>query len=145
MAEIKEQRKDNFLCHKGEQDERNFQEKVSWLVETMSKKFYGLKVTTLLNTADKLTADLNYLCSIIEQPDFEFPVGDAVAYARTVLVISDHLDFVLEDLAERDLSEDEEYVKLSEEDVMALNLYTEASEDALQILEETCGISLKSN
>jgi hypothetical protein len=111
----------------------------------MSKKHYGLRVTTLLNAADKLTADLDYLCSLIEQPDSEFPIGNALAYARAVLVVSDHLDFVLEDLSDRDLSEDEEYVKLTEEDVMALNLYTEASEDALKTLEETCGISLQSN
>ena len=111
----------------------------------MSKKQYGIKLTTILNAAAKLTADLDYLCSMVEQPDPEFPITNAIAYARAVNSISNHLDFVLEDIAERDLSEDEEYVKLSEEDVFMLNDYTENTEEVLMVLEELCGISLQNN
>ena len=50
------------------------------------------------------------------------------------MTLSNHLDFVLEELTERDLTPEEDMVKLSEEDVIAMNEYTEASEEALEEL-----------
>lgn len=111
----------------------------------MSKEYYGIKVDTLINAAERLTSDLDYLCSLVEQPDPEFVVRDAISYAYAISSLSAQLEFVIEDLSENDLSEDEEYVRLSTEDVYALNRYTENSEDSLKRLEETCGISLQNN
>ena len=109
------------------------------------KKYYGMRITTILNAADKLTSDLEYLCSIVEKPDSEFVVSDAIVYSTAVTTVSNHLNFIIEDLATRDLSDDGEYVKLSEEDVLTLNTYTDASEESLERLEKTCGIYLQSN
>lgn len=106
---------------------------------------YGIKVSTLLNAADKLSQDLEYLCSLAENPDPEFRIKNAVAYSHAVMTLSIHLDFVLEDLSDRDLTEDEEYVKLTQEDVITMNEYTESSEEALKDLEDLCGISIQSN
>ena len=111
----------------------------------MTQEFYGVKIATILNAADKLTADLDYLCSLVEEPDPEFGVCDAIAYSYAVAALSTQLEFVTEDLSENDLSEDEEYVKLSKEEIIMLNTYTENSEDALKRLEEICGISLQNN
>ena len=61
------------------------------------------------------------------------------------MTLSTHLDFVLEELTNRDLTSDEELVKLSQEDIIAMNEYTEASEEALEDLEVLCGISPKNN
>jgi len=97
------------------------------------------------NAADKLEEDLEYLCSIVEQPDHEFPVIDAVAYSHAVIAISQQLDFIIEEISTNDLSEDEEYVKLSGEEIVTLNSYTENSETALKVLEKICGISLQNN
>jgi len=109
------------------------------------KQYYGIKISTILNMAEKLTSDLDYLCSLVEQPDSEFPIVNALAYARAVTALSNHLDFVLEDLSENDLSEDEEYVKLTEDEVLMLNAGTEGAEAALKLLEKTCGIYLQNN
>ena len=109
------------------------------------KQTYGIKVETILNATEKLTADLEYLCSIIEKPDPEFKVKNAIVYAHAVMTLSTHLDFVLEELTKRDLTPEEDMVKLNEEDVLAMNEYTEASEEALGDLETICGISLRSN
>ena len=57
----------------------------------------------------------------------------------------EYIQFVLEELTSRDLTPDEDMVKLSEEDVIAMNEYTEATEEALEDLEILCGISLKNN
>jgi hypothetical protein len=111
----------------------------------VTKQHYGIKVSTLLNAANKITDDLDYLYSLVENPDPEFVLVNALSYAHAVVSLSIQLDFIIEDLGEKDLSEDELYVKLSQEDVMTMTLYTEASEDALEILEETCGISLQNN
>jgi len=111
----------------------------------MTHESYGIKVTTLLNAAQRLTEDLDYLCSVAESVDPEFPLRDALAYSRAVVAISSQLDFVIEDLSENDLSDDEMYVRLSKEEIYMLNNYTENTDDALAYLEETCGISLQSN
>ena len=109
------------------------------------KQTYGIKVATILNATEKLTDDLEYLCSLVEKPDPEFIIKNAIAYAHAVMTLSNHLDFVLEELTNRDLTPEEDMVKLSEEDVVAMNEYTEASEEAIEDLEILCGISLKNN
>ena len=109
------------------------------------RKTYGIHVTTILNATEKLTEDLEYLCSIVEKPDPEFVIKNAIVYSHAVMTLSNHLDFVLEELTQRDLTPDEDMVKLSEEDVLTMNEYTEASEEALEHLEILCGISLKNN
>jgi hypothetical protein len=112
---------------------------------TVTQEFYGIKVTTILNAAEKLTSDLDYLYALVEQPDEEFIISNALAYACAVTALSAQLAFVVEDLAENDLSEDELYVKLSTDEIHMLNMYTEQSEGAMKDLEELCGISLQSN
>ena len=106
---------------------------------------YGIKVNTILNATEKLTEDLEYLCALVEKPDPEFKIKNAIVYYHAVMTLSNHLEFVLEELTERDLTPDENMVKLTQEDVIAMNEYTEASEEALADLEELCGISLKNN
>ena len=98
-----------------------------------------------MNAAESLNSDLEYLCSLIEQPCEQFVITDALAYVRAVTAISNQIDFFIEDLAENDLSEDQEYVKVSQEQVLMMNVYTEGTDEALRILEETCKISLQSN
>ena len=111
----------------------------------MTEPVYGLKITTILNAADKLAADLEYLCALIEHPDAEFAICDAVIYSRAVSAVATQLDFIVEGLSQNELSEDEECVTLSNEEIQMLNVYTNASEDALAELEEICGISLQNN
>ena len=109
------------------------------------KKVYGIKIATILNATEKLTEDLEYLCSLVEKSDPEFHIKNAIVYSHAVMTLSNHLDFVLEELTNRDLTPEEDMVKLSEEDIMTMNDYTEATEQALEDLEVLCGISLKNN
>ncbi len=109
------------------------------------KQTYGIKVTTILHATEKLTDDLEYLCSLVEKPDPEFQIKNAIVFSHAVMTLSNHLDFVLQELTNRDLTPGEDMVKLSQEDIMVMNEYTEATEDALEDLEILCGISLKNN
>jgi len=111
----------------------------------MKQEHFGIKVSTLLCAADQVSSDLDYLCLVTEKPDEEFPIKDAIIYAGAIIALSNQLEFILEELSENDLSPDEEYVKLSRDEVFSLNRYTDASEEAITLLEEICGISLKSN
>jgi hypothetical protein len=106
---------------------------------------YGIKVGTILNAIDKLTGDLEYLCSLVEQPDPEFSLPNAVVYSRAVVALYNQLDFLIEDISENMLSKDEEHVRLSKEDIVMLTQYTENTEEALEMLEDLCGISLQNN
>lgn len=108
-------------------------------------KFYGVRLDTVLNAIDELQGDLDYLCSLVESPDPEFKINDAVVYAQTITAISSHLNFMIEDISENNLSDDEVHVKVSEEELLMMNNYMEATEDAVAILEVLCGISLQNN
>ncbi|MCS5550915.1 MAG: hypothetical protein NZ811_05305 [Gammaproteobacteria bacterium] len=103
-----------------------------------------MKVSTIQNAIDQISADLDYLCSLVESPHPDFPVADAVAYSMAIISLTNQLDLA-EDLSENELSEDKKYVKLSEPELQALNSHTEDAELALVRLEEVCGISLQKN
>ena len=111
----------------------------------MSGQNYGIKVTTMINAADKIADDLDYLCSLVEHPDTEFPITDAVVYASAVMALSAQLEYISADLAENELNDEEDCVTLTQEELMTLTSYTEIAEDALEILEGVCGISLQNN
>jgi hypothetical protein len=111
----------------------------------VTEEFYGVKVSTIVNAGEKLTADLDYLCSLVEQADPEFLITSAVIYAEAVMALSNQLEFLIDDLTQNDLSEDEIYVKLSEEELQMLNMYTANTDAAIERLEEVCGISLQNN
>ena len=115
------------------------------MVREVTKQYYGIKIGTILNGIEKLTADVEYLSSMVEQPDPEFTVSNAVVYAHALSALANQLSFFIEDLTDKDLSDDGEYVKVSHEEVLMMNAHNEAAEEALFILEETCGISLQNN
>jgi len=111
----------------------------------MSGQSYGIKITTMINAAEKLADDLDYLCSLVERPDAEFPIADAVVYANAVMALTAQLEFISEDLAENKLNDEEDCVTLSQEELITLTSYTDSAEEALGLLEDVCGISLQSN
>ena len=111
----------------------------------IKKDKYGIKISTILNAADKLQSDLEYLCCLVEKPDPEFLIKDALCYSNAVIAISNQIDFIVEDISRNDLSDDEKYVKLSEEEVVMLNDYNTDTEEAIERLELICGISLQHN
>jgi len=106
---------------------------------------YGIKVNTILNAVDKLNSDLDYLCALVEQPDPEFPICNAVAFSHAVVALSNQLDFLVEDISQNMLSEDEEHVRLTKDHIVMLSGYSENAEEAMRALEEVCGISLQNN
>jgi len=148
MAKIKKPGENNKLRQQGEQDERYLQKEISPLdgkMNTNKKNKYAMKVTTILNVAESLTQDLDYLSSLVEKPDPEFLIKDAVVYARAITALSNQLQFILEDLPENDLTEDEDHVKLSEDEVFMLSSYSAETDEAMEDLEKICGISLRNN
>ena len=147
VAKIKKPRKDNQLCQQGQQDAWYFQEEVSPLdgKVTVTQQFYGMKVMTILNASERLTSDFEYLSALVENPDPEFHIKDALVYAEALMAVAAQLDYVVENLSQNELSEDEEYVKLTKDEVMMLNTYNTNTEEALLALEQVCGISLKNN
>lgn len=108
-------------------------------------KHYGIPVGTISNAINQLNSDLEYLSSLVENPDPEFIVADAVAYSQAVVAIASHLNFMAEDISGNSLSESGEHVKVSEDELVLMNDYMQATEDAIAILEVLCGISLQNN
>ena len=111
----------------------------------MSDHQYGIRQSTILNAIDSITRDLEYLCSLVEKPDGEFVLKDAVAYSRAVMALFHQLEFFLHDIAENDLSTDGEHVKLTTDEIFAMQEHAENAEETMKELEKLCGISLQSN
>lgn len=115
------------------------------MVEAVTQQKYAIRITTIINATDTLTSDLEYLCSLVESPDPEFVMEDALSYAYALVAVSSHLEYLSEEISANELTEDEDYVTLSEEDIRLLNDYSTQTEAAILALEKTCGISLKNN
>jgi hypothetical protein len=112
--------------------------------DQMSEKTYGLRITTIDIAIQQLEEDVEYLCSMVETPDPDFIVRDAVAYSLAMVALLRHLEFA-EDLAENEISDDGIYIKVNDQELVMMREYTEGTEVALTHLEETCGISLRKN
>ncbi len=111
----------------------------------MSEHQYGIRHSTILNAIQTISKDLEYLCALVEKPDDEYVLKDAVAYSRAVVALTYQLEFFLHDIAANDLSTDGEHVKLTTEQIFTMQDYAESAEEAMKELEKLCGISLQSN
>ncbi len=105
---------------------------------------YGIRVYTINEAIVNISGDLDYLCSLIENPDPDFPIKDALVYSRAVAALCHQLDLA-EKIAENEMSADGEYIKVSEQELIAMGDNTDNTDDTLLELEEICGISLKKN
>ena len=110
----------------------------------MKKKTYGMKISSLLTGIDNTEKDLDFLCSLVESPDEEYRVPDAVEFSFAVVALSHQLDYMILEISESETTEDEEMVLLSKEQLVTLTTLTDAVETALGRLR-SCGISLKQN
>ena len=110
----------------------------------MTKKQLAMKYDTFLNGIEIIGKDLDFLCSLAEDPTEEYQIPDAVEYSLAVIAVMNQLTFMTEDLAKNKLTEDGEYLILTKEQVEILNGLYEDVEDALIRLRE-CGISIKIN
>ena len=106
---------------------------------------YGIKITTIERAVSNISSDLDYLCSLIECPDSEFPIKDALVYARAVNCLLAQLDFAEKVAAENDIDEEGIYFRLSDKELVLLGQHADEVEEALLDLEEICGISLRKN
>ena len=109
----------------------------------MKKKTYGMKIDSLLYGIQVTEEDLEFLCSLIETPDKEYQIPDAVDYSRAVMALENQLSY-MNQMSENDLTEDEELIKLTKEQLLTLNALSDEAEYALGRLR-SCGISLKRN
>ena len=106
---------------------------------------YGMKHSTILNAIATIRRDLEYLCSLLEKPDEEYILTDAVAYSRAIMALTYQLEFFIEDIHSNSLSDDGEHVKLTTEEVFTIQELSEDAELAMKELEKSCGISLQNN
>jgi hypothetical protein len=110
----------------------------------MKSKPYGMKVDSLVRGIEVTQQDLDFLCSLVELPDEDYAIPDAIDYSCAVVALYRQLQFMVEELAGNPLTEDEDIIKLSKEELETLTDLSDAVEDALGRLRE-CGISLKQN
>ena len=107
-------------------------------------KTYGMKTTSLLQGIEITQKDLDFLCSLAEDPDESFPIKDAVEYSFAIVALTQQLDYMREEISHNELTEDEDLITLTKEQLLTLHKLSDAVEDAIGRLR-LCGISLKQN
>ena len=105
---------------------------------------YGVKIPTIETAIQQVAGDLDYLCSLIEQPDQSFPIKDAMIYCRAVSLLSEQLELA-ENISGNEIDQAGEYFKISEKELQLMGQITDDVDEALLDLEEVCGISLRKN
>ena len=108
------------------------------------KKQFAMRYDTLLNGIEIIGEDLDFLCSLSENPIEEYQLPDAVAYSAAVIAVMNQLSYMSVDLVNNKLTEDGEHIILTKEEVERMNFLSEEVEEALIGLRE-CGISIKIN
>jgi hypothetical protein len=108
------------------------------------KKQYAMKLDELLTGVEVVGEDLDFLCSLAESPTEEYQIPDAVAYSLAVLALTNQLGFMTEQVANNKLSDDEQHVILTKEEVDTMNALYDEVEEALTRLRQ-CGISIQIN
>ena len=111
---------------------------------TQTKQLYSIRLSALLNGISLVGADLEFLCSLVEDPDEEYRIPDAVEYSGAVVALMNQLAYMSEEIAHNDLTEDGEFVQLSLKEVKVMNKLHEEAEEAIGRLRQ-CGISLEQN
>tara|TARA_R100000995_G_scaffold84579_1_gene63741 strand:+ start:2369 stop:2701 length:333 start_codon:yes stop_codon:yes gene_type:complete len=110
----------------------------------MSAKTYGMNLDTLLFGIDKTERDLDFLCSLVELPDQEYRIPDAVEYSFAVVALSRQLEYMTIELSTNEVDEETNLVLLTKKQLTKLTNLSDNVEDALRRLRQ-CGISLEQN
>lgn len=110
----------------------------------MKKQNYGMPVDSLIMGIEVTRKDLDFLCSLIEAPDTEYPIPDAIDYSNAIVALNTQLTYMVDNISTNELTEDEDVIKISQKELLKLTELSETVEKALERLR-SCGISLKSN
>ena len=110
----------------------------------MNKKTYAMNLNNLMNGIKVVGEDLEFLCSLVEDPDSEYKIPDAVEYSNAVVTLMNQLTFMVEEIDHHNLTDDGKFVILTKDEVNTLSVLSDAAEEALEGLRK-CGISIKNN
>ena len=108
------------------------------------KKTFAMRRDTLLNGIEIVGEDLDFLCSLAEEPSEEYKIPDAVAYSAAVVAVMNQLAYMSQEIINNKLTEDGEHLILTMDEVELMNSLSDLVEEALEDLRE-CGISIKIN
>ena len=108
------------------------------------KKQFAMRYETLLSGIRIVGEDLDFLCSISENPSEEYKIPDAVAYSAAVVALMNQLTYMSQEIINNKLTDDGEHIILTKEEIDRMNFLYDQVEEALLELRE-CGISIKVN
>jgi hypothetical protein len=108
------------------------------------KKQFAMRYETLLSGIRIVGEDLDFLCSISENPSEEYKIPDAVAYSAAVIALMNQLTYMSQEIINNKLTDDGEHIILNKEEIDRMNFLYDQVEEALLELRE-CGISIKVN
>jgi hypothetical protein len=108
------------------------------------KKQFAMRYDTLLNGIEIVGEDLDFLCSLSEEPSEDYKIPDAVAYSAAVMAVMNQLAYMSQEIINNKLTDDGEHIILTLEEVDRMNSLSGVVEEALEDLRE-CGISIKIN
>ena len=69
------------------------------------KKQYAMRYNTLMNGIQIVGEDLDFLCSLAENPSDDYKIPDAVIYSAAVIALMNQLSYMSEELVNNKLTE----------------------------------------
>lgn len=106
---------------------------------------YGVKVSSLEVGLDALGGELDHLLSLVESPDPEYKVQDAVLYCEAIATFSEMIEFLVGALSLNEISPDGVHIKMSSEEIVVMGHLSDTTEEIRGDLLKQCGISLAKN
>lgn len=108
------------------------------------QKTYAMRLDNLLRGIEAVGGDLDFLCSLIENPTEDYRIPDAVEYCNAVVCLMNQLSFMTCEINTQKLTDDGEFVILTKKQVETLSSLSDKVDEALEALRE-CGISTVRN
>ena len=108
------------------------------------KNQHAIRLDNLLHGIKLVGEDLDFLCSLVEDPTEEYKIPDAVEYSHSVVSLMNQLTYMTCEIDLSKLTEDGEFVMLTTEQVETLSALSDKAEESLENLRE-CGISIQKN
>tara|TARA_B100000900_G_C20565900_1_gene711085 strand:- start:451 stop:783 length:333 start_codon:yes stop_codon:yes gene_type:complete len=110
----------------------------------MNQKTYAMRLDNLLYGIKQTGENLDFLCSLVEDPSEKYQIPDAIEYSNTVVCLMNQLTFMTAELDHNNLTEDGEHIILTKKQVTKLSDLSDLADEAVEALRE-CGISLAKN
>ena len=115
------------------------------MILSEGKSAYAMSLQTFLAGVDAAKKDLDYLEDFLKNPLEDFSIRNATDFCVAFTALIAQLDFMTDELATNEISNDGEMVYLSKDQVLSLSRYSDLATSTVKKMQESCKIDMEIN